>query len=589
MARRLVWLAAACLSVPLTGACTSILGDFNTGPGGGDGGDASTDGRSTDAKTDAPKSDANSGGTVTAEATGGTVYVAQTASVDGSKSTVTEGTATFSWSVSSAPSGSAITTSSLAGKNSAMATFVPDVAGEYKLTLTVGNGKKMSTATATVVAVAAKAFYFEATAVTDGGLSQSSGGNGAFTYNVVDHDGKNGHAVTCPDVQPLSLGVGYVGLWGGLAFDFWEGEAGVPPRFVGFVVDVNADSGTGYDTHLFSGTSQSSCDASPPTDFGYFVPPSGSGTDQYAVNPRFRADGQRFVILDQHYNVVTFSFDGKGTPTVVANYAEASDAALSGTFDPGTLETSIPRPQWFGSSVAWARPTTNGWQILTAPDSSSAPVTVYMNCLGVTPREFAFLPSGNVLVSFRQSTTGPENLYQLDKSCAVVHSYTQLSDSGASVATDFSVSPDGTTLAFLSVDPAAQDAAPFSTTEVGGYLFIGPVDGSAKPHQVGTEPLLYGPRWVAGGALLVTTRSDGLPDAGGGGLPKTSVLVVNPNADSGAGTVVAASDGINTTLSTSGNGACSMSPRGVGPGALALLSLTALAHFARRRKRGAKG
>ena len=47
-----------------------------------------------------------------------------------------------------------------------------------------------------------------------------------MTYYAVDYDGKNARAVTCPNIQPVDLGIGEVGLFGGVGYDFWEGEAG---------------------------------------------------------------------------------------------------------------------------------------------------------------------------------------------------------------------------------------------------------------------------------------------------------------------------------------------------------------------------
>jgi hypothetical protein len=579
--RRLA-LLTACLSIPLIAACTSILGDFSTGPATKD---ASGDGPNSDGTQPGDGgSDANAHG-IHAVASGQRVYVGQKATVDGSKSTSSfPGTPTFSWTVLSAPPTSSVTSGSLAGKNTASASFVPDVEGKYELELTFASGSHNSKAAATIMAYAAEVFYFEGTATGEGGLvAPGPDASGSLGYYAVDSTGKNARPVMCPDYQPVGLGIGEVGLWGGIGFDTWEGEAGDPPKYAGFTVDTNPSAPLGYDSHLWSGTSLSSCDAAPPIDLGIF-PGTGTSLTEYGMNPRFSPDGSRIAFFDQLANIVTVASDGSGAPNVVAAYdMGAPDGSAGGTFDPSPIEAVVPRVQWQGTSVAWVRPTPTGWQIVTAPDMAAAPVTVYMSCTSVTPRQFAFLPNGNVIASFRTSTTAAENLYQIDKTCVVVQQYTSLSDTSGSVATDFSVSPDGKSLAFISIDPAVQDASPFSfgsTPFVGGYLFVGPVDKSSDPVQVGASPALYGPRWIGGGTLLVYTRIDPATD---GGYPASSAVVITP--DGGFTKQVASGDGLTTTLSTSGNGACSIGGRAVGPGALSLLSLAGILHLVRRRKR----
>jgi WD40-like Beta Propeller Repeat len=578
--RRLAVLSASLL-VPLISACTSILGDFSTGPA------------TKDAASDAPPSDgtqpgdggsdANTHG-IRAVVSGAKVYLGQRATVDGSKSTSTfPGTPTFSWTVLSAPSSSSVTSGSLVGNNTASASFLPDVAGTYELELVFASGIHSAKADATVTAFAPQVFYLEGTTSGEGGLvTPGPDASGSLGYYAVDSTGKNARPVMCPDFLPAGL-VGEVGDWGGIAFDTFEGEAGDPPKYAGFTVENDTTAMLGFASHLWSGTSLSSCDAAPPIDLGIFPGTSPSLTG-YAMNPRFSPDGSRIAFLDQLANIVTVASNGSGAPTVVAAYdMNAPDGSAGGAFDPSPVGAVLPRPQWFGTSVAWARPTPTGWQIVTAPDMASAPVTVYMNCTSVAPRQFAFLPSGNVIASFRTTTTSPENLYQIDTTCSVVKQYTNLSDTSAAVATDFSVSPDGNTLAFLSLDPAVQDAAPFNYPGqelVGGYLFVGPVDKSSDPVQIGTRAALYGPRWIGGGTLLVFTRLEPLAD---GGFPATSAVVITP--DGGFRQEVASGDGVTTTLSTSGNGACSIGGRAFGPGAFSLMSLAGIVHLLRRRKR----
>jgi hypothetical protein len=590
--RRGIWLLAACLTVPLVAACTSILGDFSTAPGGGSDASTSSDTKPTgDAKGAEGGSDANQGG-VTAVASGESVYVYQLAAVDGTMSTSTQGTPTYSWTFLSYPPGSKVSTT-LLGAGTAKATFVPDVPGDYKLQLVVAAGAHHSMADAKVTAYAAQVFYLQGNATgVDGGLaaSASSGAIGFENYYAVDYDGKNARQVICPQPLPVAASLGIIGDLGGVGFDFWEGEAGVPPKFAGFTFepdDAAAAAGDPYATRLWSGTSNSSCDASPPMSLDVFPYTGINEFFEFGFEPKFSPDGTRIALYDANLNVLTYAADGSEHHIVAPFFQGEPDGSASTlTFDPGAIEPEPPRPQWYTGpsgalNVAWARPTTTGWEIVTAPDMPGATATVYMSCTGVTPREFTFLPTGNVILSYRTTAGGPENLYQLNSSCTAIQTYTNLSSNAASVATDFDISPDGKTIAFLSVDPAVQDAAPLSLTGAGGYLFSAPVDNSSAPKQIGTRPLLYGPRWIGGGTLLVVTRDDGFPT---GALPASSVAVIDPDAGVNT-TVVAKADGINTTVSTSGNGACSIGGRAVGPGAFSLLSVAAVAHFLRRRKR----
>ena len=183
-----------------------------------------------------------------------------------------------------------------------------------------------------------------------------------------------------------------------------------------------------------------------------------------------------------------------------------------------------------------------------------------MTCKGVTPRQIALLADGTVIASYRQSQQLGENIYQLkpnaQQSCSREQQYTTLSNSSAATATDFAVSPDGTQLAFLGLDPEQQDASAWmqgSTQLPGGYLFVVPV-GGGTPLQVSNDPVLYGPRWIGGGTALEFTRLDGV--VGATGRLATSVVVLA--VDGGSEHVGASGDGVTTFVSTPGNAACSV-------------------------------
>jgi hypothetical protein len=116
--------------------------------------------------------------------------VGKTVTLDGSQSTNPSGigTLTFSWAFTMTPPGSA---ASLTNPTSVHPTFVVDVAGTYKITLTVSNGQGSSSATVTVSTTAPpppvanagpdQSVNTGATVVLDGSKSTSGSGN-PLTY-----------------------------------------------------------------------------------------------------------------------------------------------------------------------------------------------------------------------------------------------------------------------------------------------------------------------------------------------------------------------------------------------------------------------
>jgi hypothetical protein len=617
-------------------ACTSILGEFSTEPasdggidgsakdGGLDGsakdgghkdaaedakdaghkdaaGDAieeSTEEASDDASEDA--SETSTGPTVTAVATGQTVYVGLPAKVDGLGSTASAGTLAYAWTVTSVPATSAIATASLSSTTSATATFVPDVAGAYKLRLRVTSDGADGFATVTVTAVAPQLFFLEGEASGDGGFNNADASL-TLTYKAVDSNGQNNRGVICPEPSGYASVAPYLS---GILMDSWEGEAGEPAKYVGFTL-VTIDGGDGVASVLWSGTSASSCGASPPVSIGTFpeISSSTNSTAGRAVSPRFNSDGSRVAIYNPSLVVVTLAADGSNVHSVAPYFQGASVDAAAATFDmaPGNEPaTSPPSPQWLGNKVAWARPSTAGWEIVTAADANGAAPANYMTCAGVVPREFRFLSDGTVVASFRQTSSGPENIYLLSNSttpCTVLQMYTNLSNTVNAVATDFSVSPDEQWLAFVQIDPDTQDAGPwwgntgifttnYGLVQTGGYVYVAPISNFNAAVQISPLPALYGPRWLGGGSLLAFTRLDPIP-ANGINSP-TAAIVLRP--DGGGSQAVASADGINNILATSGNGIAGACSVGLAPGRrgdrglLALFSLIFAVPLVRRRR-----
>jgi hypothetical protein len=565
-----------------TAGCESLLGDFAVSATPIDGGGASdSGGGGVDASTDAQ-------GTAIVQAVTSdlSVYLGQTAVVDASKSTTTQGSLTFTWTVKTAPSTSHLTTARLMGASSATATFVPDVVGGYVLEVTVHGVGASDAQSSTITAALPQVLYAEGMA---GGTGDGGGPAAAF-YTMADLDGKNSHPVLCPDVISNATSPDWpapFAAYGGRAYDFWEAPPGLPSKFAAFTLDYDADAG--LSTHLWAGTSHSTC-SSPPVDLGS----TGFGPRRpYGSEPHFNMDGTRFVIFDRQWHIVTYAADGTGSPRDVATYPVQYSEAESvldpvGSAGAAGYVFEPPRVAWTASGLAWAQPTATGWEIVTAPDAPTASPTTYMTCSGVTPRGIALLADGTVIASYRPTRQSSENLYQLkpdaQQNCKSEQQYSNLSDAGGSTATDFALSPDGTQIAFLQIDATMHDAAaPWvqgGSQLPGGYVYVVPVAGGT-PKQISSEPAIYGPRWIGGGTALVFTRLDGV--ASSTGVPATSVIAIGP--DGGGVHVIARGDGVSTFVSTSGNATCSSGGAvGAGSGGAALW-LCAAAGLARRRRR----
>jgi hypothetical protein len=566
-----------------TVACTSLLGDFTFSEQPSDGGHP----------RDAAVADVGSVdmATVRAITSDVSVYLGQTATLDASRSTTTQGSLAFAWTLTSTPPGSRITAASLTGANSATVTLVPDTAGDFVLQVSVQGVGATDVKSATVRAAVPQVLF--AQGVTSGASGGGVNPSSAY-YTIADSDGGNAHPVLCPDViddaRNQDLPAPFA-AYAGRAYDYWEGPPGQLSKFAAFTVDFALDGG--FSTHLWAGTSLSTCGV-PPADLGATLFGPGS---PFGAEPHFSPDGMRFVVFDRQWRIVTFAADGKSPPQVVATYPVPYPQASS-FLDPVGLETNSgylfepPRVTWTesGQALAWAQPTVSGWEIVTAPDTANAKPTTYMTCPGVTPREIAVLSDGTVIASYRQSPQSSENLYQLkpdaQQNCSREHQYTNLADSGSSTATDFAVSPDGTQIAFLQIDTSLQDASRWTlggSRLPGGYLYVVPVAGDS-PKQVSSDPAIYGPRWIGGGTALVFTRLDGVPPSTG--RPATSIIVIAP--DGGGGHVIAQGNGVSTFVSTSGNAACGVAQgpaRGPRGREVVALGLVAVGYWARRRRR----
>jgi hypothetical protein len=591
MPRRIVLFLWLCSSLV---ACTSLLGDIMVSTQSSDAGSVSESG-----VADAVVASEDAAPMVTAVASNGTVYLGQMAAVDASKSATTQGSLSFTWTLMAAPLGSRVSTSSLMGTSTATVSFVPDVVGDYTLSVSVRALAASATASPIVTVVAPQVLFAQ------GALNGSHLGGtnqGQAFYSIADIDGGNAHPVLCPEAVSNSSNqpsLAPFAAYAGRAYDYWEAPPGQASRFAALTVDDIPDAG--LSTRLWTGTTRAKCGA----DSGDLVElwPVGSVIGPpFGSEPHFSPDGTRFVIFDRAWRIVTYASDGTEYH-VVATYPLPYQKAASFLdpvgFDAGaSYVLEPPRVVWTANGLAWAQPTAGGWEIVTAPDKANATLTTYMTCTGITPREIAMLTDGTVIASYRPALWSSENLYQLkpvaQQHCSHERQYTSLPDAGSSTATDFAVSPDGTLIAFLQIDTSSQDVSPWRQGGVqlpGGYLYVVPVAGGT-PKQVSSEPVLYGPRWIGGGTALVFTRLDGVPPSTG--MPASSVVVIA--TDGGGLQVVAQGDGVNTFVSTSGNGACAVGgapgaptdgSRGRGAAAFALLAMACCC--ARKRSRGHLG
>ncbi|MBV9948323.1 MAG: hypothetical protein JOZ69_15840 [Myxococcales bacterium] len=403
----------------------------------------------------------------------------------------------------------------------------------------------------------------------------------------------------CPDVvSSASVEAANLAAFGGRAYDYWEAPAGQTSRFAAFTLEPT--DGGAWNAHLWAGTSASGCSpATQPADLG--TARFGPGRP-YGSEPRFKSDGSRFVVFDDRWRIVTYPGDGAtaatGATHVVATYSVPPLG--SSVLDPSGAEgangyfVEPPRVAWTATGLAWAQPTQDGWEIVTAPDMTNALQSTYLVCAGVTPREIAMLDDGTVLASYRDSPQSAENLFLLkpdaQRNCVHEQQYTHVAGGSSSIATDFAVSPDGTLIAFLQLDAATQDTSPWMTAGgqlPGGYLYVVPVAGGT-PVKVLNDPALFGPRWVAGGTGLVFTRLDGVAPASG--REATSVVYVMP--DGGSKHTVVQGDGVSSFVSTSGNAACSigrgsLGSRAPGGGFGIAIGIAATGWAVRRRTRPA--
>jgi hypothetical protein len=438
---------------------------------------------------------------VTANASDLSVYVGQNAIVQGS---ATPTSATFAWTITSVPTGSAITTASLTGATTATPSFTPDVVGDYVLSLTASAGGATGTKTATVHALPGKAFI---------GHQYDAGAGAQALDNVLftNSDGTGQVPIVCP-----TRGSGLTAIfdsYGGL--DWLEGDAG-QPAVVAFPYADTDDAGNILSAYLAAGTSDSRCGgASTIAKLDYQDAGSNSLIPR---DVRLSSNGQRIAYLRETgsgLNAATIGFDG-------SDLRVFGPAFLASDGGPGPSgNDDIVPPTWVDSTqIAWIQlaADSSSWSIKIARDQDNATVDTFMTCnsastgSGAKVFEFALLPDGTAIVATQPSTFDAGNFVQLlilspdptTHVCTFVRSFS----AGTGYAADFSVSPDKTQVAFLG-----------SQTGNGGdySLYVAAISGTTPPKLVPGAPTKstegLGPRWAANGHTIIWGQGQ-INDAG---------------------------------------------------------------------------
>lgn len=564
-------------------------GGTTTPPGVDSGG---TNTSSSGSTTSSSGNTSSSGGTdsgpakPTAAITATSVYLGQTLSLDGSGSTGSG--LTYSWTVTP-PAGSAITSGSIQNASSAKASFVPDKLGDYAITLTVKSGSDTATANVTLKAVDAPVFFF----AQDANPSDNKNDRGTVRVsNVFGGDGDGGTEVACfeqdagqsDNANSMSSKTGYGGeLWS----DWWEAPPGQPSRAVFY---WRTEEGGKHAGRLFGVTSAGSC-ATPPTSID--VVANVENIDIAFELPRFSPNGQRVLYTKQdapnHVRIASMGFDGTGGHSIADRqvFSDGGTDPDAGRYGgPGaSLGSPGPRPVWIDdTNVAWITKDDNSnWQIVKAADADNATPTVLMTCTGNVPTDLAVLASGEILVAQRiadaDANATATNIvgYTPDgtKKCGTARNITKMVSSGGnSYARGFTLSPDKTKLAYIAYDDGND----------GVHAAVVPVDGSSAPIYLGNAAsFTAAPRWIAGGTQL--TWGVGANAIDGGGNTTTNVIAASPiDSDAGGHAIVKQSaDRTYTAMSTS---TCSI---GYGFGSamsgFGFLGLLGLGVTRRRRKK----
>lgn len=564
-------------------------GDTNAANGGGDGGpNASGDGSSSADGTTGPA-------VITPVANDLTLYLGQITQLDAVGSSVSTSDAlAFKWTVVSAPPGSAITTASLFNGGSARPTFTPDLAGVYTLSLTLSAGTQTQvTKNVTVTAYEASSVYLYNEDPGGGSINTA----GARAVATASDGGIRDLSCHVTDAGSQDTFVASASMY---ASDYWEAPPGGVSKVAYFAADQQADAAAPLT--LFIAKTDGSC-ATPPVKLEGYNP-----SDGLVMDVRFSPNGDRLAYVRKpggHGDrLVTVGTDGTALH-VVAPFGAHAD----GTPDPDASAPtgsgnngSVVSLRWLNATkVAWMQfPTGANWQIVTADDVDNSAPEAYMTCESESssdkPTMFALTSDGSVIVSqrvlFAAGKLGARDLLvyrpnAVTKHCELVRNLTSFtSDGGASYnsASNFSLSPNGSQIAFVATD-ATIDAGGATATSIWTVAVDGTSPAAIVPGapRIGADPG-SGPHWIAGGALLTWPQQQNTVDSG---VNNTSLaIVIAPSAGGVVRVLAKSASAANQTLYGVGTGAaCSIGPMGRTSGAaLAAIASLACLMFRRRRR-----
>jgi hypothetical protein len=442
-----------------------------------------------------------------------TVYTGSLAALDASTTSATE----FAWVVKSVPGGSAVTTQSLAGANTARPSFVADVSGEYVLEVTARSGGTSGTKSVRVKAVAAPLFFMQTNFGEDPPY---------FEYRTIGNDKSNNHPIACR-INGEKGDAGAAGQFlfmsvflADIGMDWWEAPPGSASHVAFTTFQLFADGGS--NAFLALGSTETTC-ASPPAVVNHIVE-DGGDPRSILIQPRYSPNGARVTFIDQRaagYSIEAVSYDGNDRRALARFCSPDIDSCWAPAVFP-------PRPQWVDAqTVGWARARQedggNGWEVVLANDSANPNPRVHMTCDGAVPRSIAFLKDGSVIANRIAEGTQIEDLLVFKPSapggaCQVVRNLTNLT-TARSYARDFVVSPDESEVVFVrTVVPAGEPAPDGGGSRSGGELYVVPANGSSPPVPFGGSPqyAMFGARYVASASQIawngVIPFEAGVPD-----------------------------------------------------------------------------
>lgn len=440
-----------------------------------------------------------------------TDFVGFPTQLDGSGSTGSEAL-TYLWRVLEVPRGSAVTDASLSSTGDPRPTLEPDRGGHYVIELTVSAGELSAKGTIALDVPTWPIYYFG---------SASTGGSSTWTVgaSVIRSDGTGSHPVICTSSSMLPEFAGNPSaatlLAASFAFIGMRTFEPVPPSpplpplpALPFAVVPEPANGLSGAPHLTVVDSDSSCDhPANPVRLDVDAVSSTVYKKGQALGARFSPDGTRAVFLmavqpidtEDHtaWLVITRGVDG-ANPRVVQRF--------TGALPP------VGVPAWMSNgrlaivAKTASDPVRHG--IVEVDDVEGTDPVKTVDCgtsfKRVAQTEYA---GGFFFLTATPSTPSdaPSGVYRMEENVCNAAQMLSKETRPGGVAGDFSLSPDGTKLLFVSTEESdVSDAEGALETDI----FLAPSDGSGSATRLVGSPGMtsLGPRWITGGRQIVWTQ-----------------------------------------------------------------------------------